>query len=199
MGAGVLFGLSVRAQVLSAPQRPHLVSIAAAELFYKTQLGYEHQLGERNSVGALGLARYGLGQRYQGWQATGYYRRFLTRQFPTGLYVQAQLSVFNFEQKADLYSAATRSYLSFYYRGLSGGGGLGLGYRNYLLRQATHGHLLWNALLGGRAQARPALSYDADRYQPVSGFLGDSNEYDWHMGFSPGSFIHGQLSIDYQF
>jgi len=203
VGAGLLAGRPASAQtpapVQTIPGRPHLLSVSVAELFYKVQLGYEHQLGGRNSVGISGLARYGLGRPYQGWQVSGYYRRFLTRQFPTGLYVQAQASLFNFEQQARLYSPTDRSNYSFYYRGLSGGGGLGLGYRGYLLRQATHGYLLWNAMLGGRAQARPAPAYDATRYQPVSGFLGDSDVYDWHMGFSPGSIVHGQLSLDYQF
>ena len=181
-----------------APARATILSVSPAELFYKAQLGYEHRLGTRSSVGLLGTARYGFSQRYHGWQASGYYRRFLTRPYPTGLYVQAQASVFNFEQEANLYNTRTQKPYSFEYRGLSGGGGLGLGYRNYLLRRATQGRLLWNVLLGGRAQLRPTADYDATVYRPTLSFVGDSDVVNWHLGFSPGSIVHGLLTLDYQ-
>lgn len=182
-----------------APARATILSVSPAELFYKAQLGYEHRLGTRNSLGLLGAARYGLGQRYHGWQASGYYRRFLTRPYPTGLYVQAQASVFDFEQEANLYNIRTQTTYSFEYRGLSGGGGVGLGYRNYLLRHATQGRLLWNVLLGARAQLRPTADYDATVYRPALSFVGDSDAFNWHLGFSPGSIVHGLLTLDYQF
>lgn len=190
-----------RAQVpgAPAPARASIVSLSPAELFYKAQVGYEHRLGARGSVGLLGTARYGMSQRYHGWQATGYYRRFLTRPYPAGLYTQVQASVFNFAQEASLYNPTARTYYYFEYRGLGGGGGFGLGYRNYLLRHATQGRLLWNVLVGLRVQIRPAPDYDRNTYYPTRSFLGDDAALNWHLGFSPGSIGHGLLTLDYQF
>jgi hypothetical protein len=188
-----------RAQGPGAPARASIVTLSPAELFYKAQVGYEHRLGGRSSVGVLGTARYGMSQRYHGWQATGYYRRFLTRPYPAGLYTQVQASVFNFAQEASLYNPKNYTDYYFEYRGLGGGGGFGLGYRNYLLRRATQGRLLWNVLLGLRVQIRPAPDYDRNTYYPTRSFLGDSDAANWHLGFSPGSIAHGLLTLDYQF
>lgn len=190
-----------RAQVPGAPApvRVSIVTLSPAELFYKAQVGYEHRLGARSSVGLLGTARYGMSQRYHGWQATGYYRRFLTRPYPAGLYAQVQASVFDFAQEASLYNPTARTDYYFEYRGLSGGGGFGLGYRNYLLRRATQGRLLWNVLVGLRVQIRPSPEYDHNTYRPALSFVGDSDAFNWHLGFSPGSIPHGLLTLDYQF
>jgi len=177
----------------------NIVSISPVELFYKTQLGYERAVGRRSSVGVLGSYHYGTVAGYQGWQATGYYRYFLTRQFPTGLYLQLQASTFDYWQDASLINQQTSKPYSFRYQALSGGGGFGLGYRGYLLRRATGGHLLWNALLGLRGQIRPAASYDETFYRPKTSFLGTTDEANWYLGPGPGSIAHGLLTVDYQF
>lgn len=190
------------AQAPTAPVaavRPNIVSVSPVELFYKTQLGYERGVGPHSSVGVLGSYHYGNVAAYEGWQTTGYYRYFLTRQFPAGLYLQLQASVFNYWQDANLINQKTSKPYSFRYQELSGGAGIGLGYRGYLLRRASGGHLLWNALLGLRGQARPVANYDETLYRPNVGFLGISDDANWYLGPSPGSLAHGLLTLDYQF
>jgi hypothetical protein len=191
--------LAVRAQApeLPAPVRANIISLAPVELFYKTQLGYERRTGSGSSLGALGSYHYGVVGQYRGGQATGYYRRFLTQQFPTGLYFQFQLSILDFEQTASLVNLKTKQYVDFQYRAVSWGGGIGLGYRRYVLRQATKSRLLGNALLGFRGNPRPQPDFDASTYRLESTFLG--SDFGWHMGFSPGSMVHGLLTLDYQF
>ncbi|MFD2722085.1 hypothetical protein ACFST9_25425 [Hymenobacter monticola] len=183
----------------AAAARRNIVSVSPVELFYKTQLGYERGVGPHSSVGLLGSYHYGNLAGYQGWQTTGYYRHFFTRQFPTGLYLQLQASVCSYWQDANLINQKTSKPYSLRYRGLSGGGGLGLGYRGYFLRRATGGRLLWNALLGLRGQARPVATYDETIYRPEVGFLGISDDANWYLGPSPGSLAHGLLTLDYQF
>lgn len=181
------------------PAYSQVISISPVELFYKTQLGYEHRLGQRNSLGVLGSYHYGNVGNYQGWQTTGYYRRFFSRQFPTGFYGQLQVSLLNFSQPANLVEIKTSKAYSFDYRGVSAGWGFGLGYRGQLLRQATGGHLLYNALLGMRFQHQPEASYDTGVYRPKSSFLGETDDANWHLGFGPGSLAHGLLALEYQF
>ena len=200
LGAGLLLPAFARAQVLPTPATPAaratIVSVSPAELLYKAQLGYEHQLGTHSSLGATAFYNY---RRYRGWQVTGYYRQFLTHSFPTGLYAQAQASIFNHTQEASLLSRATYERLSFDYRALSGGAGAGLGYRMYILRRASRDHLLGNVLVGVRAQFRPEPDYDGAAYYPESSFLGQVDEANWHFGPGPGSIFHGLLSVDYWF
>lgn len=159
--------------------------------------GYEHRWGRRNSVGILASYHYGNVGLSQGGQATAYYRYSLARQFSTGFYFQFQLSVLDFLQTANLVDTKTREYVAFDYRAVSGGGGIGLGYRRQLLRRASNGHLLYNVLLGFRGNPRPQPSYDATRYRLESSFL--PPDFGWYMGFSPGSIVHGLVTLDYQF
>ncbi len=195
---------SVRAQSSEPVQPIHstIISISPAELIYKTQLGYEHRWGTRNSLGLLGSYHYGnfsnSGQ-LRGGQLTGYYRRFLTHEFPTGLYVQAQASLLDFVHTASLVDTKTKQYYSFDYRAVSGGAGFGFGYRGRFLRRAFGNHLLYNAMLGVRFQHLPAADYDAAKYQPRTGFLGETTDANWHIGFGPGSLPHGLLTLDYEF
>jgi hypothetical protein len=177
----------------------HIFSLSPAELFYKTQLGYERRAGARNSFGVLGSYYYGNVGVNEGWQITGFYRRFLSQQFPTGFYVQAQASVLNCVQEIHLADTKTRQPYNFDYRATSGGAGFGFGYRTPLLRQLAQGRLLVNALLGVRFQHRPQPTYDANIYQPQTGFLGETDENDWYMGPNPSSLPHGLLSLDYTF
>jgi hypothetical protein len=203
MGAGAMLACwshGAQAQPTAEPLaavRANLVSVAPVELFYKTQLGYEHRTGPGSSLGVLGSYHYGVVGGYRGGQATGYYRRFLTQQFPTGLYFQFQFSVLNFEQTAYLVNLKTKQYSDYRYRVVSLGGGIGLGYRRYILRQATNSRLLGNALLGFRGNPRPQPDFDASTYRMESSFLGP--DFGWYMGFSPGSMVHGLFTLDYQF
>jgi hypothetical protein len=176
-----------------------VISVSPVELFYKTQLGYEHRWGRCNSLGVLGSYHYGNVGVYQGGQITGYYRRFLSQQFPTGLYGQLQVSLLNFSQPAHLVEIKTRKEYSFYYQAMSAGFGFGLGYRGQLLRQVTGGRLLYNALIGLRFQHQPKAPYETTIYRPKSGFLGETDDAHWHLGFGPGSIDHGLLSLEYQF
>ena len=181
--------------------RPNIISLSPAELFYKTQIGYERQLSKRSTLGAQALYRYGFDQRYKGWQATLLYRCFVSKKgFPTGLYFQAQASLFNFQQEASLIDNGTHKPYYFEYRALSGGVGGGMGFRQYVLRRAFGQHLLGNALLGIRAQVRPEPTYDSALYHAESSFLGPVNDANWHLSaLSPGSILHGLLTLDYQF
>ena len=183
----------------STPERLNIISVSPAELFYKTQVGYERQLNSFSSLGLLGAYRYGFSGRYEGWQATAQYRLFFGRGFPGGAYFQVQASVFNHLLEANLTNPKTYKTLSFDYRAVGGGGGFGFGYRRHLLRQALGGHLLGNVLLGFRFQQRPQPSYDTTVYQPSVGFLGQVDEANWRLGHSPGSIVHGLLSLDYSF
>jgi hypothetical protein len=191
--------ICAQAAATIAPAYHHVISISPAELFYKTQVGYEHRLGQRNSLGALGSYHYGNVGNYQGGQVTGYYRHFFLRQFPTGFYGQLQVSALYFSQPASLIEIKTRKSYSFDYQSVSAGCGFGFGYRGHLLRQATSGHLLYNTLLGVRFQHRPLPSYDATIYRPEIGFLGETDDTNWHLGFGPGSATHGLLMLEYQF
>lgn len=185
-----------------APLGNRVVSISPAELIYKTQIGYEHSWRSRNSLGLLGSYHYGhfaSTNQLRGGQITGYYRRFLTQDFPTGLYVQAQASLLDFVQPANLVHIKTSQPYNFNYSAVSGGAGFGFGYRDRLMQRAFGGHLLYNALLGLRYQYRAKAEYDATVYQPKSGFLGPSDDANWNLGFGPGSLAHGLLTLDYQF
>ena len=177
--------------------RSAIISISPVELFYKSMVGYEHRWGRRNSVGVLASYHYGSLGFSQGWQATGYYRYYLTRQFPAGLYFQFQLSVLNFMQTANLVDIKTRKPLAFDYRTVSGGGGIGLGYSGPLLRQMAKGRLLYNVLLGFRGNPYPQPSYDANVYRLETNFLGP--DFSWYLGFSPGSMVHGLMTLNYLF
>lgn len=180
-----------------ATQPRRIISVSPVELFYKTQLGYEHQTGPGSSLGLLGSYHYGVVGQYRGGQATAYYRRFLTQQFPTGLYFQFQFSILDFEQTESLVNLKTKQYTDYQYRAVSLGGGIGLGYRRYVLRQVTKSHLLGNALLGFRGNPRPQPDFDTSTYRAESNFLGP--DFGWYLGFGPGSMVHGLLTLDYQF
>ncbi|MDO7845205.1 hypothetical protein Q5H92_02475 [Hymenobacter sp. M29] len=186
-----------------APREPpasvgrNIVSLSPAELFYKTQLGYERGVGPHSAVGLLGSYHYGVIEGYKGPQATVYYRYFVKRPFPTGLYFHCQLSLLHVEQTADLVNIKTKQYTEYRYQAVSMGGGIGLGYRRYLVRKATKSHLLVNALLGYRGNPRPQPDFDSSIYRLESSFLGP--DFGWYLGFSPGSMAFGLLSLDYQF
>lgn len=182
----------------TATRRAQFISFSPAELFYKAQLGYERQLGQRSAVGVSAFYRYGLDGRYHGWQGSLYYRYWLGAAFPQGLYFQAQANVYNHLYEANLTNYKTFQHRSFDYRGLAGGGGLGLGYRHYVLRRALNEHLLGNALLGIRMQARPTPEYADDGYYPSRSFLGETDATNWLLGTSPGSVVFGLLTLDYQ-
>lgn len=202
--ASIAFSHPVQAQS-SEPSPPipsTIISISPAELVYKTQLGYEHRWGTRNSLGMLGSYHYGnfshAGQ-LRGGQLTGYYRRFLTHEFPTGLYVQAQASLLDFVHTASLVNIETKQAYSFDYQAASGGAGFGFGYRGRIMKRVFNNHLLYNAMLGVRFQHLPAADYDATKYRPETGFLGQTDDANWHLGFGPGSLAHGLLTLDYEF
>jgi hypothetical protein len=204
--AGLLLALLpslTKAQSAEAPVIPrHIVSFSPAELFYKAQLGYEHRLGRYTSVGATGFHRYGFEGRYKGWQISLFGRYYLTSQFPVGLYLQAQANAFNHQYEANLINRQNyRQSLSFDYRGVGSGGGVGLGYQGRLLRRACGGRLLGNVLLGARAQLRPHYpAYDTAAYSPSYGFLGNDDDANWHLSASsPGSILYGLLTLAYQF
>ncbi|UOQ98645.1 hypothetical protein MUN81_03925 [Hymenobacter sp. 5317J-9] len=190
---------AVQAQTPAEPPAPraNIVSISPVELLYKTQLGYEHRTGQSSSVGVHASYHYGALSEYRGEQASVYYRRFLTQQFPGGLYFQFQLSILDFQQTANVVNIKTKQYVAYHYRTTSFGGGIGLGYRRTVLRRATNGRLLGNALLGFRGNPRPQPDYDTSVYRQESAFLGP--DFGWYMGFSPGSMVHGLLTLDYQF
>ena len=181
------------------PAYTQIISTSPVELFYKTQLGYEHRWGHRNSLGALGSYHYGNVSLYRGEQLTGYYRRFFSRQFPTGFYGQLQVSLLNFSQPATIVEVKTSKAYSFKYQALSAGWGFGFGYRGCILRRATGRRLLCNALLGIRLQHHPQAPYDATLYRPHIGFLGETDDANWHLGFGPGSAAHGLLTLEYRF
>ena len=187
-----------QAAAAELPAHANIISVSPGELFYKTQLGYERRLGQRNAVGVQAGYHYGTMGGHRGWQATGYYRRFLTGRFPTGFYVQAQASLFNFSQTANLIEVRTKKPFSIEYQALSAGGGFGFGYRGRLLQHAFGGRLLYSTLLGLRFQHLPHASYDALAYYPDSGFLGETDAANWHLGFGPGTLAHGLLTLDYQ-
>lgn len=186
-----------------APLGNRVVSISPAELIYKAQVGYEHRWRSRNSLGLLGSYHYGhlaSTNQLRGGQLTGYYRRFLTQEFPTGLYVQAQASLLDFVQPANLVNIKTSQPYTFDYSAVSGGAGFGFGYRGRLLQRALGGHLLYNALLGMRFQHRPRADYDASVYRPQMGLVfGETDVSNWNLSFGPGSLAHGLLTLDYQF
>jgi hypothetical protein len=177
--------------------RPSFISVSPVELIYKTMIGYEHRVGRGSSLGILGSYCYGNFNTNKGYQATGYYRNYLQGHAPTGLYIQLQVSVLDFVQTANLIDIKTRQPFAFDYRAISGGGGIGIGYRNSLFRRASSGHLLYNVLVGLRGNPRPKPSYDNTAYHLESNFLGP--DFGWYMGFGPGSIMHGLLTVDYQF
>lgn len=185
----------------SIPARPNIISFSPAELFYKAQIGYERQVSRRNAVGTQAFYRYGFNQRYQGWQASLLHRFFVSKTgFPTGVYFQTQISVFNFQQEAHMIDNATHQPYYFEYRSVSGGAGVGIGCRKYLMRRAFGPRLLANALLGVRAQYRPEPTYDSNLYYVEVSFLGPRDDANWHFSASgPGYLLHGLLTLDYQF
>jgi hypothetical protein len=184
-----------------APAVPrHVLSFSPADLFHKAQAGYEHRLGRYASLGANAFYSYGLWGRYEGWQTVFFCRYFISRDFPVGPYFQAQGAVFNHMYEASLTERNNyRQGLNFDYRGIGGGGGLGLGYRSHVLRRVLGGRLLGNVLVGGRMNFRPVPVYDNARYYPSSGFLGRTDDVNWIFGPGPGSLFHGLLTLDYQF
>ncbi|MBJ6109099.1 hypothetical protein JAO73_08765 [Hymenobacter sp. BT523] len=190
---------AVQAQTPAEPPttRANIVSISPIELFYKAQLGYEHSTGLSSSVGGHASYHYGVLGEYRGEQGSVYYRRFLTQQFPGGLYFQFQLNILNIQQTASVVNVKTKQYAAYQYQATSFGGGIGLGYRRYVLRRASNGRLLGNALLGFRGNPRPQPDFDTSIYRQESSFLGP--DFGWYMGFSPGSMVHGLLTLDYQF
>jgi hypothetical protein len=203
-GFGLLLGVSPGWACAQAPaDQPgtsaNIVSASPVELFYKAQVGYERRVGQRNSIGLMCSYNYGVIGAFKGGQATAFYRRFITRAFPTGLFLQAQASVLNFSQEAHLVKLKTYEPYSFHYRATSTGAGFGIGYRGRFLRRVSGGHLLYTALLGVRFQGRPLPSYDATIYEPKTGFLGGTDDSNWYLGPGPGSISHGLLTLDYQF
>ncbi len=197
----MLVGMPIAATAQSADSavatRPNLISISPVELIYKNMIGYEHRVGRSSSLGILGSYCYGNFNTNRGCQATGYYRNYLQGHSPTGLYIQLQVSVLDFVQTVNLTNVKTREPFVFNYRAISGGGGIGFGYRNSLLRRALGGRFLYNVLFGFRGNPRPKPSYDNTAYHLESGFLGP--DFGWYLGFGPGSIMHGLLTLDYQF
>ena len=181
------------------PLPKSIISISPVDLLYKVAVGYQRGLGRHSAVGVIGAYHYGLAARYKGWQVTGYYRQFFTHQFPTGLYIELQASAFDFLQEANLINRQTHKPYSFKYRQLSGGVGVGFGYQSFLFPRTFSNRLVGDAMLGVRGQIRPIPTYDDAIYYPDYGFLGNTDEANWHLGFSPGSIAHGLLTLGYLF
>lgn len=201
--AGVPVIVNAQAVDSATSSRASIVSISPIELIYKIQVGYERRWRSRNSLGLLGSYHYGSFARtdqLRGGQLTGYYRRFLTHEFPTGLYIQVQASILDFMHHANLATIKTNEPYKFDYIAVSGGAGFGFGYRGRLLQRVAGGRLLYNTLLGVRFQNRPRTDYDMSIYRPQTGLVfGETDDTNWNLGFGPGSLVHGLLTLDYQF